>query len=765
MVEELDTESIEAATAALQSNANAAQLTASAHETLTNSVRIGTTAFGQLQERTAGATVNLSGVLQGIQGIVNTTADLDIFSRALNLGADALNRLGADGIAVSATLAGVLPVNTALFGEMGAAGKKAGFDIAEGFNRAVPILQKLPGIREAVPHFQRLFDTASQAQALELGLIRAATATGNLNKLTRELDGDFRNLENATARYTASINAVADASGVLPSQISPYANILANIPDALNTTISAQTNFTTELSMLNATFKVSTALGLDHTEMQKQLTDAWKTLDLRGQDALETIARIGLAAQDLNLPMDTVRERVFQTANAFKLWGDQTGAAIDVLSGVRGALEDSGIGPAAIDEVVGSMMQGIKNLDVAQKAFISGATGGPGGLFGAFDIDRMLREEGGAADVINKVMEAMQNQFGGPVVTHEDVMRTPALAGEFFKQITFLKDVAGIAGSDIEAQRILEVMKRGGVGAEELELARTPEDALRTAVETGTEIQQSQMNQVISLLANIEKAQSVAARKSLDIARFGQENLNAQQMLIDLNNETAKFTALGVKTTEDQRQVTAATEADALRTDVLPTVTNQLREITERTLGTTNVEGLKRAMVEGVQNMDMSQLLTTAREELGAGKTGEIIKDFKSLISKGLVPPSALQQTLKDELIRERTGRGLSQDISERLIGAPAELTAPGVRPRPIGLVPRVGEITRRGGVEERGVAAARAAAAQGMVVPEAAVSPEGRITVEVDIKDGVATIARTVVSEELKNIYGPLAHGAATTD
>jgi len=103
-------------------------------------------------------------------------------------------------------------------------------------------------------------------------------------------------------------------------------------------------------------------------------------------------------------------------------------------------------------------------------------------------------------------MEAMQRQFGGPPVTLEEVHRTPALAGELLKQVSFLKDVAGIAKTDAEAYRILDAMKTGAPA----DLAAIREEAsefkpLEDAIDVGNKQQVRQTN-VMTMVANHTEA-------------------------------------------------------------------------------------------------------------------------------------------------------------------------------------------------------------------------------------------------------------------
>jgi hypothetical protein len=151
------------------------------------------------------------------------------------------------------------------------------------------------------------------------------------------------------------------------------------------------------------------------------------------------------------------------------------------------------------------MTSGIQRMDIAHKAFISSAAGGPGGLAGAFEIDAALMKGGEAlAGVLGKVMTAMEQQFGGPAITPEDVVRTPALAGELMKQVAYLRDVAGIASTDVEAYNILGAMQRGA--PDELQRVmeqqrQTPEEAMSKAMSRSESIQERQMT-TLDVMAN-----------------------------------------------------------------------------------------------------------------------------------------------------------------------------------------------------------------------------------------------------------------------
>ena len=77
-----------------------------------------------------------------------------------------------------------------------------------------------------------------------------------------------------------------------------------------------------------------------------------------------------------------------------------------IMNDYVGALQNTGMTGQHAMEVVKGMTDSIAGMSVAQKAFLSSQTGGPGGLMGAFQIEKDLRE-GKIDKVFDKVRQTM----------------------------------------------------------------------------------------------------------------------------------------------------------------------------------------------------------------------------------------------------------------------------------------------------------------------------------------------------------------------
>ena len=404
-----------------------------------------------------------------------------------------LDDFGAESLVMVEPLLNVLPKVNDLFGQVGMTGKEAGISISDSFSGVEGMMKRLgsilPGTAgQMVNRFAevggRLASAADFAQNLEQSFLRNAAVSGQLNTVLAATGADLAGMNDKLAQHSTLIARTADSTGKLSTEVASWKNQLEVIPGFLDEQIELVGDSTTLFSNLDAVMKVATGTQQTQAEVTELLNFAYRDLGITGQNALEIVAQIGMAAQDMTMPMDILRDTIKSVAGSFKLLGDNSAGAMEIVGEFSGALRDSGIGPRAIADLVGRVTEGIKNMDIAKKAFISGASGGPGGLAGA-------------------------------VVTLQDVGQDQALAGELMKQVTFLKEVAGVAGSDAEAYRILEVMKAGGAA----KAPRTPEEALESAIDQGTKIQEAQTNELINIQNQMLEWSRFQAITSLNILR------------------------------------------------------------------------------------------------------------------------------------------------------------------------------------------------------------------------------------------------------
>jgi hypothetical protein len=506
------------------------QLTAAADK-LGGDVKDKVLAFVAAQKAAGVATVSLTTLVTGLGHSVAAIAPhLASAAAALNLvtmnaeqaakklfsgfgtGAESSDKLRSSIVAVGLTLEplfmNILPRGTAMFGELGSAGVNAGAQISDTFTTLQPILAGILGEKYAgmVSSFAQIADGSRN---LEANLIGLASASGDLDAFMSSLTGDIDNLSSATTTFAAYTYEAAQATGSTVSQAATYASQLGKIPGALRENISLQGVQNTSMNMLTASMTLATSFGMNYGNMANTLNDLFRKFNVTGQHSLEIIAQMATTAQELKLPMDLVSQSVMDMSSKFLMFGDNTQSAINIMQTFGKAFQESGLSPEGITKLIGTMTTGLAQMDIGTKAFVSGASGGRGGLAGAFELDLAMKR-GDMGSVMAKAMQAMQREVGGRIVTLEETVQTPALAGQMMKQIAFLRDVMHMAQTPEEAYRVLDAMKKGAPG--ELGKPVDTQAALRVATERGVSIQERHtdiLRQSANYLSHISQLQQI----------------------------------------------------------------------------------------------------------------------------------------------------------------------------------------------------------------------------------------------------------------
>jgi len=396
---------------------------------------------------------------------------------------------------------GVIPRSITGMGELGKSGYDAGQSISEAFVPLGEQLQKMKAPTALIRFLETSAELTSSAYGLQREIIGLAVAQGNLSGVVSDTDKGFTDMNLAMVQMQDLAYDSAVATGQTVSATMNLAKALGTIPDALTTAIDVEGQ---QINQIVLTSQVATAFGKRQSEVAEDLKKMYTDMGLRGAESFEVIAKLYTAAGDSKLRFGAFTESVMAIASSFKILGDNTEAATDVVKAFDTAFKDSDISPAAMQEVITGLTEGVFKMERGTQAFIAAQTGGPGGLAGAFEIE-LAMQEGRMDEVIERTMRAMQAQFGGEVLTLKDAAQNPALAGEFYKQVQYLTQVAGVARSDREAYKILEAMKTGVMdmlrpGAEGTERA----DTLANVQERGTAEQMRTTSAVMRVHQTLE---------------------------------------------------------------------------------------------------------------------------------------------------------------------------------------------------------------------------------------------------------------------
>jgi len=390
----------------------------------------------------------------------------------------------------------------------------------------------------AIKTFMKDFAIAADnGLRFEQTIVSLAARTGELGEVNKKAGAGLQGMSSVLNTHTAIINS---ALGLLPDQkvIENYYTEFGRIPGALKQTVTSTGAMKGETSEFVKTMLLAKGTGQDFKEVVGDLGNAYRTLNVTGDPALQFISRMSEISHNYGIELDDIRNTLNKTGDSFKMFGVKaeggarmTESAAQMMNNYVGALKNTGISGQAASEIVGDLISSTSNLTEAQQAFISAQTGGPGGLMGAFQIEKMLKE-GNIEGVFEKIKQTMQKQFG-KVMTVEEASMSPQAAAQFEKQILLLtQGPIKMAKSREEAMRMLEAFKAKDTGVDITKTLGKGKDSLTENVNLGNERFKESTTLFGQGAAKTLQAANIsyAAARELAITAFGNRKLSTQNM-------------------------------------------------------------------------------------------------------------------------------------------------------------------------------------------------------------------------------------------
>jgi hypothetical protein len=321
-------------------------------------------------------------------------------------------------------------------------------------------------------------DASNNQKLFNETLFKTAATTGQLDVLNNQIK-TYGSLDAVGAQYIEKLKQIQLNTGLTTSESEKYLNNIMKIPGALDlvaTTTATGSNMIKGFGEALITLSQGAGVPVEKLVAQTQeLRDSFNLITTgpgsegAGDKVLTFLASTAKAANQLGLDSQTLRSHITNLASSFKLYGDNSQGLVENMYKVAKGLEATGLSAKSSAELAEGYIQNFKNLSLAQKAYLSEQSGGPGGLQGAFDIDALLRE-GKFDEVAKKVKETLKSQMGGELISVQEARQSPEAAAQFAKQITLLQQgpLGGFAKSNDAAERLLEGMKaedEGKVGA------------------------------------------------------------------------------------------------------------------------------------------------------------------------------------------------------------------------------------------------------------------------------------------------------------
>jgi hypothetical protein len=395
----------------------------------------------------------------------------------------------------------------------GAIAKLAGF--AKTLGHSIPIEKLKTGGAALMDYVERLALSADNAARLQKEFIALSAQTGNLGRVFSAAGPELKGLNEIVNRQSDYINAASRATLLSAEHVEKYYMELGKIPGAFESMIHVTETSGKTMNMLTAAIKLSQGTGRDFKEIVSDLTVAFKNYGLVGEDALKFSARMGEVANNLGVDLQTVTSNLTSAAGAFARFADVGEKSARMAEGLAKAtneyvqaLKATGMSGTHALDVMRGMEDAIAGMNIQQKAFLSAQTGGPGGLMGAFQIEKMMRD-GDFTGVLTKMRDQMRQQLGN-IVTLDEASSNQGAAAQLTRQIQIMKSgpLGSMVKSDQDAYRMLEAMK--GLDTGKIKPGALKEDILGDSIDKGTKIQEKMGTDISVMRSIMESTQRTA---------------------------------------------------------------------------------------------------------------------------------------------------------------------------------------------------------------------------------------------------------------
>ncbi len=352
-----------------------------------------------------------------------------------------------------------------------------------------------------------LMESADNGVRLQNAMVQLAARTGNLDKIFMAAGPGLKNMNQLLADQDRIIQKSAVAFKMDRKDVEAYWAQLGTIPQTLEQNVKGSNAMGTSVSMLTATMQFAKGSGRAFSDVVEDLKVAFTDYNLKGEDALKFTARMGELANNFDVDLKDVQSSLRGTADAFKMFGSGAEGAAKMMNSYLGELEKTGISGKTAMEVIGGMTAGIRGMSLAQKGFLSAQSGGAGGLQGAFQIEKMLKD-----GKIDEVFEKVRKQMGksmGKIVTLEDAEKSPQAAAQMTKQMMMLQQgpLGKFAKDDQSAMRILEAFKARDAGGPVKDLSKS---IVQDTMKKGTELQET-TNTILGDIRNLIQGEQGSA--------------------------------------------------------------------------------------------------------------------------------------------------------------------------------------------------------------------------------------------------------------
>lgn len=396
----------------------------------------------------------------------------------------------------------------------------------------------LPSVGIAGPAKQFLnmaasFEAAADgARTFESSLLSAAGAAGRYNDMLERIN-NFKDdgFERFASNFVNRAADIGNATNQNAKDVMAWQQSLMQIRGALDATYASLGDAAEETDILTTAITVSAGAGLKVKDTLDMMTAQYMNFGTAAEDSIEDVAKLAMVAQNLEVPLEKIKGGVNSVVSSLIFYRDNTEAAVNITARLGSSLKEAGMSPEAISKLTSTVAQNVAGMQLAQRAFLSQQTGGPGGLAGGYQIE-LLKQQGRLDEVQRLTEEALKKQFGGRIVTLEEAAQDEGAARQLTKQVQLATSgPTKVVDTEAQAFALFEAMKRG-TQADVL----SGMDAVNEAAERGQQRiarQESEINKLNNAaIIAASNASLIATENSRIVSEMFRETLkNAQDVI------------------------------------------------------------------------------------------------------------------------------------------------------------------------------------------------------------------------------------------
>jgi hypothetical protein len=329
-------------------------------------------------------------------------------------------------------------------------------------SKAIDLLKK-----GSVDFARSLLTGADNMLHYQNAMIQTAAAQGSMQDLLTAVHDDFSNLNQVTREHMEVMSKSMGVTGLSQEHMQEYMNVLKNLPGGMENFGKSVQAGGQDLSLLTAAIQYATGSGRDMAAVQTDMAEAMNSYGAGVEDALKYSARMSQVSETLGARVEDVQSAINGSAEAFKsfVWGgvsasDMTKGLAEGMEMYAKRLNDAGVPIKNAIEMSKNLQAQMSNLSVGQEAFISQQTGGPGGVRGALQYERLMKEH--PEEAMKKMDENLKKMMGGKLVTEKQAEGSDAAANQFMKQTMLLQQWTGTQNRQ-QAEAMSDAMASGNL--------------------------------------------------------------------------------------------------------------------------------------------------------------------------------------------------------------------------------------------------------------------------------------------------------------